>query len=709
MKQDEPNPYWLNSKFLLNLLESLPSHVFWKDKKGTYLGCNTTFAQSLGLEKPEDIVGKNDYDLPVRKEDSDAYRNDDKQVMLSRHPKLNIEEKQVFKDGKAIYLLTSKVPLFDNNDDVLGVLGIYSDITELKNTQELLIQSKEKAEAANKTKSEFIANMSHDIRTPMTGIIGMVQDLLNTVQDTEATVSHHRNISNEELLAIINKISTQVENNSNILMNSVEQLLQLLNEILEVTRLDNGLTEKTEETFDLHNLVQNNIELLTPVAKNKKIKIRNSFSKHTPHYVKGLKDYTNRTILNLLSNALKFTKKGSVHVKVKTLTKTSTPYKAGDKIYTQLIFEDTGIGIPENKFNVIFEHFSRLTPSYEGIYKGSGLGLYTVKRYVEAMQGEITVQSEIGKGSTFVVTLPFIVSDNVDQKTQAPKLPKIKIESRKQDPYKAFDATHRSESSLYEVLVVEDNIPAAMAAKIVLKPFQCAIDVAENGKQALKKAKNKKYDLILMDIGLPDMDGIEVTKKIRALEKNNKSSLPIIGLTGHADSPETIDQCLGAGMQDVLCKPTRTLALEPIFAKYVLGNELNTQKNKSSPQISQEIIIDWEGCKHMYGSDESITLNMLEMLYEDLKNTSSSLEKFYKERNISALRAELHRTLGGVVYVRTPKLEKTLKDFQNEIKNDPQNFKEWSRHFKNIRNAITEFKKEFKLLKKKFESTLSHY
>ncbi|WP_019218424.1 ATP-binding protein [Legionella tunisiensis] len=232
-----------------------------------------------------------------------------------------------------------------------------------------------------------------------------------------------------------------------------------------------------------------------------------------PTYFSGLRHYLDRTLLNLLSNALKFTNSGFVKITVKSLDERNSSYDPGDKMNLQLMVEDSGIGIPEDKFETIFEHFSRLTPAYEGLYKGAGLGLYTVKNYIEAMNATINIESEVGKGTCFIITLPLHVSDHSDREKPPdvkPQTPTIQV-SLSQHASKGEESAKTN--AVASVLVVEDNPLAAKSLQVYLKRFQCAHDHAENGMEALTMVQNNDYDLILMDIGLPDVDGIEVTKK----------------------------------------------------------------------------------------------------------------------------------------------------------------------------------------------------
>lgn len=668
--------YQFDSKFVVELLKQLPVQVFWKDIDGVYLGCNDAFVRSLGLSSQDDIVGKTDFTLPVKVKEAAAYRADDLQIIKFNRPKLNIEEEQTFASGEKAYLLTSKVPLSNENGEIIGVLGIYSDITELKLAQQQLEIQKEKAEIANKTKTEFIANMSHDLRTPITGMLGMVQDMINTADEAELSLSDKKSPQNAN--SLIKTIINTVQHDGHHLMTATDELLQLCNEILDVVRVESGNSLDGTESFDLRELIKHNIDLLQPVANHKKLFLSYIIDQQMPHYLRGARIYFDRVLLNLISNALKFTKEGAVKVSVTTSEKS----EVGEEINIQISVEDTGIGIPKEKFDTIFEHFSRLTPAYEGLYKGAGLGLYTVKRYIEAMNGSIHVESELGKGTCFTARLPFTVSDHADRVKQSvhfPKATKPTIDKALSDMQELIS----TEGTTASILIVEDNALAAVAVKLALKSFNCSVEIAKNGERAVKMAHDNHYDLILMDIGLPDISGIEVTRKIRALSDPIKSQVPIVALTGHAENSEMRQESLDAGMQEVLSKPAQYLALEAILQEYVF--KIGTQKPTCETLVSSEKtvelldIIDWDACVHMCNGDPDSTYKMLSMLAVDLENTKAILAEAYANNDLKALRAELHRARGGVCYLKVPQLEYALRTFHETIKvasPDPERLKQ---------------------------------
>lgn len=672
---------------LKSVIDNLPHAIFWKDTSLIFRGCNQQFANQFGYSNPEDIIGKKDSDFPFSRNLIKKYNNDDLEVLNGKQ-KINYEETQTQSNGSLKYLLVSKTPLY-NKDKIVGVLGIYLDISERKKFEEELTLANKKANAASQAKSEFIANMSHDIRTPITGIIGMAQDLLNITKETKTYLKKTKITSTKEWSKVTNNLTKHVENDSHILMSSVDQLLNLCNEILEITRLEKGFSGKTE-SFNLMELINNNIELLIPVAKHKKIKLIANIDKKTPIYLIGLRTYLDRSLLNLISNALKFTEKGTVKVSAKLEKKISK----NDIALIEITVEDTGIGIPEDKFGTIFEHFSRLTPAYEGVYQGFGLGLYTVKRYIEAMKGKIYVSSKQNIGSCFKIKVPFQIIKKDQLKFQTfHKVTKFSLPKEK-----ALTGKTKNSSFAGKVLIVEDNSPAAIAVNLALKNFNYDSDIAKNGKQAIEKVKNIFYDLILMDLGLPDIGGVDITKKIRALSDQQKSNIPIIALTGHADNFEIRKTCLDAGMQDVINKPAHPVQLNRIIKKFV-QNKSNSQKKEIKISLP---LIDLNHCLKIYNNKKNVA-DLLNLLVKDIKKSKKPIKQAYQKKDIKILESELHRMLGGVVYLKLPQLENALKEFQKTIKKTPLDLKAFELTYKNLSKAFQNLETAWKnnILEKK--------
>lgn len=676
----EEQRYWREYDFIYELLKKLPTRVFWKNTEGIYLGCNDAFARSVRFNSPEEIIGKTDYDFPVSREDSDLYREDDRQVMASREPKLNIEEIQTFSDGSVIHLLTSKVPLFNRDGNIMGVLGIYSDITELKTAQNNAELQRQKAEAASKAKSEFIANMSHDIRTPITGLIGMIQDLLNTADNVQSRFNTGvlTNTPVEQLIDMLNYLERKIRTNSNIVLSGLDKLLKIYNEIIEVVSLDSGRMVEKAESFDLKYLLKSNVELLQPLSINKNINLLVDISENTPPYAHGLSIYLSRSILNLLSNAIKFTESGYVKLQVRS---DADHYRTGDTINITIIVEDTGPGIPKDKQKDIFEQFTRLSPSYDGVHEGFGLGLYTVKRYIDAMHGTIKVNSDGKSGSQFIITTPLVVSDHSDRIVESPQLKPIS--DQKLEIKKILESYNQTDKGLTKVLIVEDNYAAAMSISILLNQSDCQIDIADNGELALKRVNENDYQIIFMDVGLPGLNGMDVTKKIRQHVNPQKSTIPIIALTGHANDKVIRDQCLSAQMNAVMEKPATAEKLHKALKQFV-----NQDKSQA---IYNTKIIDWEACLKLCNNNPELTREMLSILARELEATHAVLSTAFAEFDINTMRAEQHRCMAGVRYLVAPNIEMALQQFSDALKSSPTNHDAIRDTYHAVQHAIDEY------------------
>lgn len=523
------NTVYLATQLQSSIIDHLPNHyIFWKDVHSVFLGCNKAFALSANLKSPSEIIGKTDYDLPWSKEESDNYIADDQQVMKSRKPKLNIEEPQTLPNGKKIILLTSKVPLFDQKGEVCGVLAIYSDITEQKLNEKNLIESNKKLERANQVKSEFIRNVSHDIRTPLSGI-------------QQATRMIYENKISEEEIPEYAFAAWEASN----------KLMELFNQIIEISKKQHFSFEDQIVKFDLYNLLEELEKTYLIVAKHKNIKLEIEYSPKVPRFLLGKNHLLHRILMNLLGNALKFTNEGSVKLLVEKAQENE------GKVILRFSVIDTGIGIAKEKHDMIFEPFVRIFPSFQGQYQGSGLGLHVVKDYINKMQGEIYVESEEGQGSMFTCIIPFkrpildndndIVETDYDQKLpnniQPPK-----------DFAKVNPTFSEIKHSQYRVLLVEDDKLMQTIGLALLKEMSnYQIDLAKSGEEALELTTKFHYDIIYMDIGLPKLNGIEVVRQIRATNNPSQNAF-IAALTAHADEDIT-KQCLDVGMQLVLYKP----------------------------------------------------------------------------------------------------------------------------------------------------------
>ncbi len=675
-----------NNQYVEQLIDHVPHFLFWKDINSVFLGCNRNFARSAGLITPKDIIGKTDYDLPWF-EQAALYQKDDKNVIASSQPKLDIEEEQTTFDGKKIVLLTSKVPLLASTGEPCGVIGIYTDITELK-------KAKEKAEVASKAKSEFIANMSHDLRTPMSGILGALENSHNILKTLLPQLIDHAEITDtpsfrNELIQKLKIISEFSKGG----YESSRALMDLFNDILQTLQLESGRKQPVlSKSFDLPALIQRTINLSKLIALEKKLNLSLEIADRVPRYVHSLPHPLSRTLLNIINNALKFTKQGTVTVQIDLVEKEDkkpVTHIPGDQIILRFRVTDTGMGIPKDKFETIFEPFTLLIPAYRGLYQGSGLGLYAVKRYVEQMQGHIDLESELGKGSCFTVTLPLKVAKASDltqnskeakhdipsdapakeERTLAPSFHKTTMATIESKSHQACSSSQNKKAT---VLLVEDHWLIAEANQFYLQQIGCAVDIAATGQSALDQVAQKQYDLIFMDIGLPNKQGTEVTQELR--QQGWKG--PIIGLTGHAKNPEYRKTCFEVGMNEVIGKPTDEEQLESLLKHWVWDQEQEEheeEKVNTKEEGNALPLIDWEECLNHHHRNIDTVCNLLINYAKELRISHQLIEKAYNKHDTKALCTQLHHQEGALCYIKLPQLESAFKALHKEAKQHPQN------------------------------------
>ncbi len=509
--------------------ENLKEIIFQTDEKGRWTYLNPMWTEITGYTIDESL--NKYYKSFIYKDDLEI--NDEHFNKLIKHEaefcKYQIRLKM--KNGEQVWVEMFTRLMYGENNKILGLYGMISDISERRKAEEELIKMKEQAEDATKAKSEFLAVMSHEIRTPMNGVLGMTGLLLETSLTPEQ----------REYVETIRV--------------SGDTLLTLINDILDFSKIESGKMELEENPFEIKECIEDAFELLTAEAVKKRLDLLHLIETDVPDFIIGDVTRLRQVLVNLVNNSIKFTEKGEVFVNVKKLK------QENNVIELQFSVKDTGIGIPKDKFDKIFKSFSQVDSSTTRKFGGTGLGLAICKRLVELMGGKIWLESQEGVGSTFHFTIKTRVS-NVNP-------PKIFLKS-------SLPALKNK-----RVLIVDDNETNLQIIKLQCRNWGMIPRTTPKGKEAIEWIKNNDpFDIAILDMLMPEMDGITLSKEIRKLR--TKEELPIIMLTsaGKYDvDKELTDKLFSA----FVSKPIKQSQLYNIIINVTLKeSELRIEEEKKS-------------------------------------------------------------------------------------------------------------------------------
>ena len=505
---------------LSTLMDNLPDNIYFKDRDSRFVAANRAMLSWAGFEGQSEIIGKTDQDL-FAGEHADAALADEQKIIATGQPIVGVEEKETWPDGHETWVSTTKVPWRDASGNVIGILGWSRDITARRLGEKNLKLANESQEKADRAKSEFLANMSHEIRTPMNGVIGMTDLLLDSDLDPQQ----------REFAETIHT--------------SADTLLKNINDILDFSKVEAGKLTLEILDFDLIEAVEGTLDMLAERAQGKEIELAGTILPGTPTQLRGDPGRLRQILNNLIGNAVKFTETGEAVVRVSQERETET--------YAVLRFEvqDTGIGISPEAQARLFQPFNQADGSSTRKYGGTGLGLTIAKQLVEMMQGQIGAQSQQGKGSIFWFTAQFEKQAN------------------------GVRAPERSFRDLFNfrVLVVDDNAANREILRRQILAWRMQANSAASGAEALKLLRAaatecKPYDLALLDVQMPEMDGLTLARAIKA--NPAIAGTRLILLTGFSKriSPE---EPRAAGNTDSCFKPVRQSRLFACLANALLG------------------------------------------------------------------------------------------------------------------------------------------
>ncbi|MCC9137360.1 PAS domain S-box protein [Pontibacter silvestris] len=603
-----------------DLVKYSQAYILSHDLQGHILSVNPYLLNSLGYLEDE-VVGKQIKEFFPKVEENKfkeyLERYNSKTVQEGILSMYNTKNEKIY-----VYYQNYKV---DESDAAPYIIAIAQDITERMLAEQEMKKAKEAAEESARVKENFLANMSHEIRTPMNGILGMTglmdKTTLNEVQ----------------------------QNYLKIIRQSADNLLVIINDVLDIAKIEAGKIELEEIPFNLNETITGAYQTLKYRAEEKELAYLVETSQLAELNLVGDPYRLNQVLLNLLNNAIKFTEEGSIELKTNVLEETE------DNVKIEFSVKDTGIGVPEDKKEYIFEGFTQAYSSTTRKYGGSGLGLSICKTLVELQGGRIWVDNNSStKGSTFKFTLSYPKSkDTVNA-----------AESHNEVDYSSLGKLH--------VLLAEDNEVNIFLAQSILEGWGFDVDIARNGLEATQLADKNRYDIILMDIQMPEMSGLDATNYIRNSSDGNIAATPIIALTANAIKGDA-EKYMKAGMDDYISKPFEEEALFLKISKNVRQKKNNiTETEEDSMAVTSEVpeppLFDLATIIKLSRGNEVFINKTKQLFINTVPETVTDLQDKYNLADWAGVAAAAHKLKSTIDTMRIEKLRDVIREIEKDSK-----------------------------------------
>ncbi len=618
-----------------SIFENSVEGIFQSSLNGRFLTVNNALVKMLEYQNEKELLSVNVpeaiyYDL-----------NDRERLISVLREKGRVENYRIVfmkKNASPLVVSLNAAILSDNDFNQYYIEGTVVDITEKTKAEQERIRAEEElrnekiksdqlakeATEATLMKSQFLANMSHEIRTPMNGILGFL-----TLIEKEAYTSKE-----------------EMKQFAFTAKQSAESLLEILNDILDLSKIESGKMRIAEVDFNLRDVVDESISILSMRAKEKGLSLINNYDDSSETYLRGDPVRIRQIIINLLSNAVKFTDKGKIIIELKT-------QRISDERFNVLVsIIDEGIGIPKEKISYLFQPFSQIDGSYTRKFGGTGLGLAISKQFINLMGGEINVESELGKGSRFYFNIKLNAPKDKAIRNTSGRLKRItKIEDEVQTESKEDAKIKKEVRSKYKLLLAEDNFINQKVALRILSDAGYKTDAVTNGKAAFEAVNSNSYNLVLMDIQMPEYDGFSGTKMIRNIP-NEKKDIPILAITAHALAGDK-EKCLEAGMNDYLSKPIIADQMIRMIDFWILkSNPVEIIKSNDEPTSKTtegKPIFNFEHFESMSGEDKEFQVDLLISYFDDVEDRMKKLIESINSNDSVRVIAEAH-TIKGASY-----------------------------------------------------------
>lgn len=544
--------------------------------------------------------------------------------------------KDIIKRNGKFYEVTYS-PMLNHFDEIIGVMGVATDVTLHKLAEEQLLTEKSVAEETARIKQQFLANMSHEIRTPMNGIIGLADIMLRTKLDEE---------QKKYMQSIIN---------------CSDNLLVIINDILDLSKIDAGRMAIEKTPFCLNDIIDNSLSMFSRSALKKNIKFTVNCSENVPRFLIGDSVRLSQVLNNLVDNAIKFTPSGEVTVNI------SCAIETHDNASLVFTVKDTGIGIPKENRQTIFESFTQARSDTARKFGGTGLGLTIVKKLLEMQGGSIVMDSIEGTGTVFTFNISY------------PKATEKEIENHQ----RTSSVLAVPDLSNLHVLIAEDNEMNRLIVQKHFNDWKIKYKVAVNGKEVIELAKQHTFDLILMDIQMPMVDGYDATKIIRSTLPAEKAKVPIVAVTAHASSTERT-KCLEAGMNDYLSKPFRSEDLLKKICGFfdaradVSGSRketLSAASEKEKPADNTFRVVDMDYLKRVAVSEPQFIQEMIALFLQRTPEALRTIRDGIHAKDMTTVWQTAHRMKPTFSYMGMKNTSVLAADLEKLCRNSPDEIK----------------------------------
>ncbi|SFQ67487.1 PAS domain-containing hybrid sensor histidine kinase/response regulator [Hymenobacter arizonensis] len=605
------------------VIDALPHPVYLKDGEGNYLLANKAMAALYGLTPDELVLHGTGQAPAMTTAEADRYRTQDQQVLATGQD-LTLQESYTYPDGQVAWFSSVK-RLFVRADGTAQVLGVDSNITELKQAQQALEAAIAAAEVDAQAKQDFLANMSHEIRTPLHGILGLTGVLSKT------TLSR----SQHDYLRLLGE--------------SADHLLMVLNDVLTTARLGAGKLSPETSPFDPKELLMGCAALLRPRAHEKGLRLRVAKPTKLPP-VLGDAHRLRQVLLNLVSNAIKFTETGEVLLRCRKVAPPRSRTEPAGTVWLQFTVTDTGVGMTPATLEKVFEPFAQAAASTDREYGGTGLGLSISEGLVRLMGGVLQVSSEIGQGSTFAFTLAF------------PPVPAAISPGPLHTAHTPVDTTGG------RILLVEDNLVNSLLAETVLRNWGWQVTTAANGPAAIQLFEHRPFDLVLMDIQMPGMDGETAARFLRQHPEPARAATPIIALTARAQAGEA-ERLQAAGFDGYLAKPYREQQLLDTMQDVLTRQQVLAEPTPlytTTPNMpSAKPLYDLSNVRQLVRQDEKIVRRLAWAFIETTPAILTALDEALTRGNWEEVGDAAHHLKSSLDGLGVESLRLVIREIEN--------------------------------------------